>query len=284
MLKFSIITVTYNAGRWLERTIKSVESQDYPAVEHLIIDGNSQDNTLELVHHYQERNSRADIRHEIICRSEPDEGLYDAMNKGILLATGHYVLFLNAGDTFDHDHILSDVAGQIPQSQQIPTLDEDDEMDDEAEMPNTDAPWLKRLPAVLYGHTDIVDETGNFVRHRRLSPPEVLTWHSFREGMLVCHQAFFARIDLARANLYDLRWRLSADFDWCIRIMRQGEREPSPLHNLHTIVCRYLEGGVSVQQHRASLIERFRIMCRHYGYITTIGRHLWFVIRAAIKK
>ena len=110
MIKITIATVTYNAAALIERTIRSVEEQTYVAVEHLIVDGNSRDNTLEIVHHYQERNSRARIRHEIVCRSEPDEGLYDAMNKAIDMATGHYILFLNAGDTLPETDTLTRVA------------------------------------------------------------------------------------------------------------------------------------------------------------------------------
>ena len=90
MIKFTIATVCYNAGYLLQRTIASVEEQDYAAVEHLIVDGNSHDETLAHIHHYQERNSRSAVQHEIVCRSEPDEGLYDAMNKALSLATGHY--------------------------------------------------------------------------------------------------------------------------------------------------------------------------------------------------
>ena len=74
-LKFTIGTVTFNATTLIERTIKSVEEQDYPHVEHLIVDGNSRDNTLEHIHHYQERNSIAAVTHEIPCISEPDHGL-----------------------------------------------------------------------------------------------------------------------------------------------------------------------------------------------------------------
>lgn len=69
-LKITVATVTYNAGKLINRTIQSVEEQTYPHVEHLIVDGNSQDNTLENVHHYQERNSIATVRHEIACISE----------------------------------------------------------------------------------------------------------------------------------------------------------------------------------------------------------------------
>ena len=90
-LKITVATVTYNAAAQIGRTIASVEAQDYPHVEHLIIDGNSQDDTLATVHHYQERNSVAPVQHEINCLSEPDDGLYDAMNKEgrQIFVTGH---------------------------------------------------------------------------------------------------------------------------------------------------------------------------------------------------
>ena len=81
------------------------------------------------------------------------------------------------------------------------------------------------LPAVLYGDTNIVDSDGNFLHPRRLSPPEDLTWKSFRQGMLVCHQAFYARIDFAIATPYDQQYRYSADVDWCIRVMKAAAKE-----------------------------------------------------------
>lgn len=257
-LKITIATVTYNAGSLIERTIRSVEEQTYPYVEHLIIDGNSQDGTLECVHHYQERNSRAAVRHEIVCNSEPDEGLYDAMNKALSSASGRYILFLNAGDTLHSADTLALVARQAM---------------GEAE-----------LPAVLYGDTDLVDDKGRFLRHRRLAPPENLDWQSFRDGMLVCHQSFFARVDLVRQIHYDLRYRFSADFDWCIRLMLEAARRSLPLLNLHLVVADYLNEGMTTRHHRASLFERFRIMSRHYGFFPTLSRHLWFCVRTFTKQ
>lgn len=113
---------------------------------------------------------------------------------------------------------------------------------------------------------------------RRLQAPENLNWKSFKKGMLVCHQAFFVRRDLAPR--YNLKYRLSADVDWCIRVMKKS----SQLVNTHTTIINYLQNGLSLQNHRASLIERFNIMCKHYGVLSTVLHHVWFVFRAIIKK
>ena len=179
--KFSIITVTYNAGAVLEDTIQSVITQTYRNVEYIIVDGGSKDHTLDIINRYREH------IHTLV--SEPDKGLYDAMNKGIRLATGDYLCFLNAGDELHEDDTLQLMVHSITGTE---------------------------LPDVLYGETAIVDEEGHFLRMRRLSAPENLNWKSFKDGMLVCHQAFFPRRELAEP--YDLRYRFSADFDWCIRI------------------------------------------------------------------
>ena len=258
-LKISVATVTYNAAALIERTIASVEEQDYAVVEHIIIDGNSTDNTLQAVHHYQERNSHAVKPREITCLSEPDKGLYDAMNKALDLATGQFIVFLNAGDKFHDASTLSRIADVAAGS--------------------TDA-----LPGVIYGNTDIVDSQGHFLSKRRLAPPEHLSWRSFRRGMVVCHQAFFANVELARANHYNLRYRFSSDFDWCIRIMRAAQRQRLPLLNAHIVVADYLSEGLTTQNHRKSLFERFAIMCRHYGLILTLLMHAFFCFRAVWKK
>lgn len=258
-LKITVATVTYNAADLISKTIHSVEAQDYPHVEHLIIDGNSQDNTLEEVHRYQERNSIAGVPHEVNCLSEPDEGIYDAMNKALDMATGDYILFLNAGDTFHDKSVLSHVARAVENIR-------------------------KPRPAVVYGQTDIVDAEGKFLRHRRLKAPERLSWRSFTNGMLVCHQAFFARTDIARSLHYDTDYRFSADFDWCIRVMKDAKKRKLPLVNARIIVSDYLNEGTTTQNHRASLKERFDIMARHYGFVLTIVRHIGFLFRNVFRK
>ena len=96
--------------------------------------------------------------------------------------------------------------------------------------------------------------------------------------MLVCHQAFFARRTLAPN--YDLAYRFSADVDWCIKVMKDSK----DIVNTHIVIVDYLQNGLSLQNHRASLIERFRIMAKHYGLLPTLLRHAWFVVRAIIKR
>lgn len=241
--KFSVITVCYNAEATLEDTIQSVISQTYHHVEYIIVDGASKDRTMDIVNRYRDRIA--------VVVSEPDKGLYDAMNKGIRLATGDYLCFLNAGDSFHEDDTLQQMVHSIHTLQ---------------------------LPDVLYGETELVDHEGHFLRMRRLQAPEHLTWKSFRQGMLVCHQAFFARRDLVMP--YDLRYRFSADFDWCIKIMKKSK----VLHNTHLTLIDYLAEGMTTHNHQASLKERFRIMARHYGWVSTVAHHAWFALRLLLKK
>ena len=258
MITFSIITITYNASQVLPATLSSVMAQTCKDVEHIIIDGASADDTVALAEAYRKKNLMEDSLHRVIVVSEPDKGLYDAMNKGIAMATGDYVLFLNAGDTVPAPDTLEMVEAAVGDGEE--------------------------LPAVLYGDTDVVDADGNFLRHRHLMAPRKLSWRSFMKGMLVCHQAFYARTDLAKLTPYNLHYRYSADVDWCIRIMRLGAKRNLAMRNTGMVVAHYLDGGMTNQHHKDSLRERFHIMCHHYGLIPTAIMHLWFAIRNYIRK
>ena len=242
--KFSIITITFNASSVIAPTLESVLSQTYANYESILVDGASTDDTVAVA-----KASGIDFAHIV---SEPDKGLYDAMNKGIALASGDYLCFLNAGDAFYAKDTLQTIVDAI--------AGEDE------------------LPDVLYGETAEVDEQRNFVRMRRLKAPENLTWRSFRDGMLVCHQAFYARREIVPQ--YDLQYRLSSDVDWCRKVMKRAKK----MVNVHAVVVNYLQNGLSLQHHRASLKERFRVMSRHYGLLPTIGRHIYFVFRAIAKR
>ncbi|GAK35998.1 glycosyltransferase, group 2 family protein [Bacteroides graminisolvens DSM 19988 = JCM 15093] len=227
----------------MEETILSVVSQTYHNIEYIIVDGASKDRTLSIVNKYRDK-----IQAVV---SEPDKGLYDAMNKGLKMAKGEYVCFLNAGDTFHEDDTLQLIVHQLNKS--------------------------NVLPDVIYGETALVDAQRHFVRMRRLQTPDTLNWKSFRQGMLVCHQAFIAK--RALAETYDLNYRFSADFDWCIRVMKKA----SLLHNTRLNLIDYLDEGMTTKNRKASLKERFRIMAKHYGYISTVLHHIWFVLRLLLK-
>ena len=255
MLRITYVTITYNAAAVLQRTLDSVLSQDYPDILHLIIDGASTDATMQLVNDYIERSNAADNGHRIQVTSEPDKGIYDAMNKGLRSITGDYVCFLNAGDFLPASDTVSRIVEKVGD----------------------------QSPAVLYGDTDIVDGEGRFLHHRRLAPPEHLSWKSFRQGMLVCHQAFYARTDFAIATPYDLRYRYSADVDWCIRVMKAAAKENVPLLNLKMVVANYTEEGQTTLHHRDSLWERYHVMEHHYGRLQTFLLHLWFALRSVFK-
>lgn len=259
MIKFTIVTCTYNAAAVLQRTLDSVLSQKYTDVEHLILDGLSKDDTVRMALEYKTRSENSGNDHEVVVISEKDGGLYDAMNKGIRHATGDYIVFLNAGDTFPDSATLDTIASSIGDGEQ--------------------------LPGVLYGDTNIVDMDHHFLRHRRLTPPKRLTWRSFKLGMLVCHQAFYARTDLAKETLYNNEdYRFSADVDWCIRIMKLCAKRHLALRNVNAVIVDYLDGGMTNKNHNASLKERFHVMAKHYGYVQTVFLHLYFVLRSVVKR
>lgn len=236
----SVITITYNAAETLPLTMESVAEQTFKDFEHIVVDGASKDDTIIVAR----RMGKPGLR--II--SEPDDGLYDAMNKGLKKARGRYLIFLNSGDRFHSPDTLRAYADAI----------------------------VERNPDIIYGETDIVDIEGKRLGPRHLSVPEILTVDSFSEGMLICHQAFMVRKDIA--PLYDTDYRFSADYDWCIRCIkasRAGDRV-----NLHRVTIDYLTDGLTDKNKKSSLVERFRIMASHYGSLKAVAAHLSFIPRA----
>lgn len=173
----SIITITYNAAPVIRPTLESLNAQTFRDFEHLVIDGASKDDTVSIV---------SEMCPDSIIRSEPDRGLYDAMNKGLRAAKGKYLLFLNAGDALHTPDTLQQYAEATDlNGSRIPNA-----------MDNTDS--ILSCADIIYGDTVVVDSDRNFVKPRHLSVPERLTFQSFANGMLVCHQAYGASRPRAR--------------------------------------------------------------------------------------
>lgn len=236
----SIITITYNAESEIRPTLESLNRQTFRNFEHLVIDGASNDNTLSIV---------KEMSPDSIVISEPDKGLYDAMNKGLRAAKGEYVLFLNAGDSLHSPDILRRYADQ-------------------------------RGANIIYGDTIIVDSERNFIKPRHLSAPKKLTFKSFSKGMLVCHQAFMVRRNISPE--YDLQYRFSADYEWTLKCLRSSD--PTHNANIEAIAIDYLSDGLTDKNHKASLKERYKIMCRYYGTVPTMLRHIGFAVRNILRK
>lgn len=235
MKTFSLITVCFNAEALIKRTLDSVAAQSFTNYEYIIIDGKSADQTLSIVKQYGGVVTK--------CVSERDTGIYDAMNKGLALAQGQYVWFLNAGDELANADTLAHVAAVAADAD------------------------------VIYGDTVITNSRGQEIGLRRHRPPQKLTWRSFELGMLVCHQAFVAKRTLCQP--YNLRYRYSADFDWCICVLRSSTQ----VVDAQTVLARFVEGGATAKNKIPSLCERFRIMCCHYGTFTAIVRHVQIALR-----
>ena len=102
--------------------------------------------------------------------------------------------------------------------------------------------------------------------------------------MLVCHQAFYARADIAKNLQYDTQYKYSADVDWCIRVMKEAERLSLPLYNIDMVVANYTEEGTTTRHHRESLRELYRVMAHHYGQVSTFLMHGWFAVRNIISR
>ena len=225
----SVITVVYNDVSAIERTMLSVLNQTYTNIEYILIDGLSTDGTLEIIKKYQD---------SIKLISERDEGIYDAMNKGLSMATGDYVLFMNSGDEI----YATDTVAKV-----FATADDAD---------------------IYYGETEMIDSNGQSLGQRRHKAPETFSWRSFKYGMNVSHQAIYIKRSLTQP--YDRQYHLSADIDWIIRVAKKAKK----IVKVDSYVTKYLVGGMSKQKHRQSLQERFAIMKRYYGLVPTLFNHL----------
>ena len=181
-MKVTVVTAVLNDAGHIEQTILSVISQTDIEIEYIIVDGGSKDGTLELIGKYKDKIS--------LLISEPDRGVYDAMNKGIKYSTGDYVYFLNSGDVLLNPSILSKIK-----------LEE-----------------LKERNAIIYGN--VVVAYGNI---EALEKPRPFFNSKMKfKGIGICHQSMFFPGKLIRNEKYDLSYNIAADYDLAYRLWRKG--------------------------------------------------------------
>lgn len=238
----SVITVVYNNVKHIERTLKSVINQTYSDIEFIVIDGASTDGTLNTIEKY-----RSDID---ILISEPDKGIYDAMNKGLKIASGEYVIFMNSGDEFYGNTTVEQVF-------------------------KTSA-----FADIYYGETEMLDENLVNQGRRRHKAPQQLQLKSFQFGMSVSHQAIIIKKSIVKN--YDSKYQLSADIDWILDAITKAQK----IVNTQLVIAKYLMGGMSKKRHLQSLKERYQIFKNYYGFLPNLFNHvviaknlLWFYLK-----
>ncbi len=233
--KLSVITIVYNNVKDIERTVNSVLQQHYPYIEYIIIDGASTDGTLEVINSYRKKISK--------IVSEPDKGIYDAMNKGMQYATGDYVLFMNSGDEIYDSHTVERVFNTAADGD------------------------------IYYGETEMYNENWESMGQRRHATPDTFTWKSFKYGMSISHQAIYIKRSLTEP--YDLHYKYSADIDWVLKIAKKATK----IINCRCYVAKYMVGGVSKQKHLESLKERFHIFSKYYGLLPNLFNHFMMALK-----
>lgn len=230
-MKISIITVCYNTSAYIRDCIDSVLNQDHPSVEYIIIDGGSTDGTQEIVASYGQR-----IDHFV---SEKDQGLYDAMNKGLALCTGEIVGMLNADDIYAHSQVLSKVAHSFRQYGKD----------------------------TLYGDLVYVpeDDPNKIVRYY---PGKGFHPHQMSRGMMPPHPTYFVKRSLYEAHgNFDLQYSICADFDLMVRLFLLHQ---SSYHYLPELMVKMRTGGSSTQGLKSTFTinREMRYSLRSHGIST----------------
>ncbi len=215
-MKITVITVCFNAANTLEKTIQSVKEQTYSDIEYIIIDGKSTDTTINIIEQYE--------KYVTCWISEPDKGVFDAMNKGLSLATGDYVIFMNAGDCFTEANVIENVVNYIANNKEIDVYHGDIYRDNKS----TQNIWR---------------DTPFYLNKKKL------------KGMNICHQAIFTKLSTAKKYNFDTSYMVSADYNMMMQIFKNGGSfKYIPLN-----IAIYDTTGISTTNWKQTLIEEARI-------------------------
>ena len=225
----SIVTVVYNGASTLERTIQSVLEQDWPEIEYIIIDGGSTDGTLDIIRRYEGRIAR--------WISEKDNGIYDAMNKGVALCTGEWVGLINADDAYLPGAVRTAMEAIV------------------------DRPEVN----VVHGDIDITYPNGhNKVKHARRSGFLLKYWE-----MVLNHPSFFVRRSYYADHPFNPSFRVSGDHLWTLRAWRE---DPGQFLYVPQVIASFSAGGASMTNPLRNVLRESDAMGRELGFTTS---ELW---------
>ena len=233
-MKISIITVCYNSACTIRDTIESVLNQDYADVEYIIIDGYSSDSTLQIISEYRDRIA--------YLSSETDKGLYDAMNKGVLAASGDIIGILNSDDFYESNMVLSYVAACFTENL------------------NTD---------LVFGDVVIVKPSQTSIVKRHYSASHFRRW-KLRFGWMPPHPATFIRKQAyKKVGFYSLNYKIASDFEFFVRMLSVNHLK---FTYMDKVLVRMRLGGVSSAGVNSKILLNFEIVkaCRSNGIYTNI--------------
>ena len=233
-MKISIITVCYNSEATIQDTIESVLAQTHSNIEYIIIDGASSDDTLSIINKYKDKVSK--------LVSEPDKGIYDAMNKGVQLATGDVVGILNSDDFFESEDVVEAIVKCFKQN------------------PNND---------LIFGDVVFVNPNKLDKITRHYSAKHFKMW-KLRFGWMPPHPATFIRkTAYQKTGLYSLNYKIAADYEMFIRLLMVNHLKFSYLNK---VLVRMRAGGVSTSGLKSSILLNREIVktCRSNGIYTNI--------------
>lgn len=227
-IKISIITVSFNCEKTIKETIKSILNQDYNDYEYIVVDGGSSDNTVQVLKEFYPLFKAKGGNFKWI--SEKDEGIYDAMNKGIDLASGEWLNFMNAGDTFADQNVLKTAVNRLTM--------------------------------------DFVLVYGSKIQHKKIIEP--LSLSHLSEGIIMAnHQSMFFNKKILGNDLnYDLRYKIYSDYELVDKIYLKYGKEK--FYNLHLTIAIYEGGGISETVSFTKRKDKYLILLRHYGLLGVI--------------
>lgn len=237
----SIVTINFNNKSGLAKTFQSVFNQsNISDVEYIVIDGGSNDGSVDLI-----KESSDKIAYW--C-SEKDNGIYDAMNKGLAKSTGKYIWFMNSGDSIHSNITIENLS-----------------------------PLMNQNFDIIYGETMMVDPQGvnigsrSDISTRKIS--EKLSFNSFKFGMTVGHQSILAKREISPS--YNSSYKHVADIDWVLNILKNN----SNTCNSNLILSDFMLEGHSTQNKKSAQKERFQLLAKHYGYVPNLWNHFIIVLR-----